>query len=81
MPETISILQSLSQPSPGIPNPFPQITEDNFISAYKVTPKAASTSPSGRQVGLVLPHLLYLVSALFGMLYNTISKRSMVHQK
>jgi len=49
--ETIRILNTLSEPCPGL-SPTPAvISEEEFINAYKVTPESTSSSPSGRHVG------------------------------
>lgn len=52
LPETIRILQTLASPSPHMTGTtLAQITEEEFISAYKLTKEATSSSPSGRHVG------------------------------
>jgi hypothetical protein len=52
MPETVRILQTLAIPTEKISNvPGPIINDDEFISTFKVTNEATSSSPSGHHIG------------------------------
>jgi hypothetical protein len=52
MPETIRILRTLAKPAPTLPTDSKAvITDAEFISTYKATSEATSSSPSGRHVG------------------------------
>ena len=53
LPETVNILHTLARQHPQTlnSNTLVSITDDEFISAYKMTKEATSSSPSGRHVG------------------------------
>lgn len=51
MPETLRILNTLSQPCSELPPTTPIILDEEFINAYQVMPESTLSSPSGQHVG------------------------------
>jgi len=51
LPETRSILNTIATEFPVVAAPSGAITQEEFISAYKVTHENTSSSPSGRHIG------------------------------
>ena len=51
LPETVSILNTVMEPTLILPNNKIEISEDDFKSTYRVLHEAMSSSSSGRHVG------------------------------